>query len=142
MEGLRFVDIVVFLSEQWLLVSILAVLVTGLIFVEGKRSGSSLSFHEVTRIVNSGEAILLDIRDIKDFKAGHIVDSLNIPHQKLAERISELDKYKEKTVVLVDKMGQHSGGSGKLLKEKGFVVSRLQGGISEWIGQNLPVVKS
>lgn len=135
-------DIVVFLTEQWLLVSILMVMVAALIFVEGKRSGDSLTFHEVTRVLNKGDAIVLDVRDTKDFKSGHIVDSLNIPYQKLAERTNELEKYKEKTLIIVDKMGQHSGASGRVLKEKGFSVNRLQGGITEWVGQNLPVVKN
>ncbi len=134
-------DIVVFLTEQWLLVAILIALVSGLMFVEGKRSGDSLSSHQVTRVVNSGDAILVDLREAKEYKEGHIVDSLNIPHQKLSDRIGDLEKHKNKTLVLVDKMGQHSGACGKVLKEKGFVVSRLQGGMSEWIGQNLPVVK-
>ncbi|MEM9624393.1 MAG: rhodanese-like domain-containing protein [Pseudomonadota bacterium] len=41
------------------------------------------------------------------------------------------------------KMGQHSGSAGTLLKKKGFAnVSRLKGGIAEWRGQSLPVVKA
>ena len=131
----------VFLSEQWLLVGILVVLVAVLIFVEGIKGGKALSFHEVTRRVNSGDAVLLDIREAKEYKNGHIVDAINIPHQKLSGRCAELKKYQDKTIIVVDKMGQHAGSSGKLLKDKGFDVSRLQGGMAEWQAQNLPVVK-
>ncbi len=131
----------VFLSEQWLLVGILTVLVSALIIVEGKRGGQSLTLHEVTRLVNSDGAIIVDVRDGKEFKSGHIVDALNIPHQKLAQQMDKLEKHKNKTIVIVDKMGQHAGASGKLLKEKGFAVNRLQGGMTEWIGQNMPVIK-
>jgi len=136
------VDVIVFLSEQWLLVSVLVALVSALVVVEGKRSGQTLTFHEATQMLNSGAAVILDVRDVKEFKSGHIVDALNIPHQKLAGRLDELAKHKDKTVVLVDKMGQHSGASGKLLKEQGFMVNRLQGGMTEWLSQNLPVIKS
>ena len=130
-----------FVAEQWVLFGMLAVFVSALIIVEGKRGGSTLTFHEATRMVNTGAAIIVDVRDNKEFKTGHIVDALNIPYQKLSERASELEKYKDKTIVVVDKMGQHAGSSGKLLREKGFSVNRLQGGMTEWVGQNLPVVK-
>ncbi len=132
----------VFLSEQWLLVAILAGLVSALIVVEGRRNGQALSFHQLTQLVNKGEAVVVDVRESKDFNAGHIVDAINIPHQKLANRSTELDKFKDKTIVVVDKMGQHSGAGVKILREKGFTVSRMQGGMAEWAGQNLPVVKA
>src|SRR5690606_21113732 len=101
----------------------------------------SLSFHEVTRMLNNGEAVLLDVREKKEFDSGHIVDSINIAYTKLKDRTDELDKHKERTIVVVDKLGQHAGAAGKILKDKGFNVARLQGGISEWNGQNLPLVK-
>ncbi len=135
-------DFIVFMSEQWLLVTILAVLVSGLIVVEGKRGGDSLSFHQLTTLVNQGNAVVVDVRETKEFKTGHIVNALNIPHLKLGDRLGELNKHKEKTIIVVDKMGQHAGASGRLLKENGFNVNRLQGGMSEWQAQNLPVIKS
>lgn len=134
-------DFMAFVSEQWLLVLILAVLVGALIVFEGKRAGPTLSLHQVTRMVNDGTAIIVDVRETSEYKAGHLVDALNIPHQKLSERSDELLKHKAKTIVVVDKMGQHSGASSKILREKGFTVNRMQGGMSEWLNQNLPVVK-
>ena len=131
-----------FVGEQWLLFAVLGGLVVALIFVEGKKGGQTLSHHEVTRMVNSESAVIVDIRDAKEFKAGHIVDAIHIPHTKLSDRAVELEKHKaDKTIILVDKMGQHAGASGNLLKEKGFNVNRLQGGMTEWVGQNLPVIK-
>lgn len=130
-----------FISEQWLLITILCASVSALIFVEGQRSGKSLSYHEVTHLLNNNLAILLDVRDTKDFSNGHIVDAINIPYAKLSERSDELKKHVEKTIIIVDKMGQHAGAAGKQLKQHGYQVNRLQGGMSEWTSQNLPVVK-
>ncbi|PCK09567.1 MAG: sulfurtransferase [Alteromonadaceae bacterium] len=135
------VNWLVFVSEQWLLVSLLAVLVSALIFVESRKGGTSLSLHEVTRMLNADEAILLDVREAKEFKAGHITGAVNIPHLKLASRAEELEKHKSKTIIVVDKAGQHGGASGKLLKDLGYTVNRMQGGMAEWQGQNLPVIK-
>ncbi len=130
-----------FLAEQWVLVSIWAVLIAAFLWTETRKGGKALSHHEVTRMLNAGEAIVLDVRDAKEFGTGHIVDSINIPYAKLNDRASELEKHKARTVVVVDKIGQHAGSAGKILKDKGFDVARLQGGISEWAGQNLPLVK-
>lgn len=134
-------EIFTFVSEQWILVSVLMVLVYAYIWSEARKGGSTLSIHGATRLINDGNAILVDVREAKEFKEGHIVDSLNIPHNKLSEQLPQLDKHKEKTIVLVDKMGQHAGNAGRVLKTKGFSVNRLQGGISEWQSQNMPLVK-
>ena len=59
----------------------------------------------------------------------------------MASRGSELEKHRSKIIVLTDQMGQHAGGAGKILTKAGFNVRRLSGGMAEWQGQNLPVVK-
>ena len=69
---------------------------------------------------------MLDVRDSKEFDAGHIVDAVNVPHSALESRLAELEKYKEKPVTIVCKMGQHAGTAGAMLRKAGFAsVSRL-----------------
>jgi len=134
-------NIILFLGQQWLLVGILLVLVFLFIQLETKRGGPVVSIHQLTTLVNRENAVVLDIRETAEFKEGHIVDALHIPFAKLKERQSELDKYKNRPVVIVDKMGQYTGAAGKQLLEAGFKASRLDGGMTEWRGSNLPVVK-
>lgn len=130
-----------FIAEQWILVSTLAVLAGAFMWTEMHKGGKALSFHEVTRLLNKDEAVLLDVRDKKEFDTGHIVDSIHIAFPKLKERVNELEKHKARMIVVVDKIGQHAGAAGKILKDHGFNVVRLQGGIAEWTAQNLPLVK-
>lgn len=134
-------DVLVFVTEQWLLVSILLGLIFFYVFTEKQKGGKSISSHELTRMVNDGQAVVLDVRETKDFNVGHIIDAINIPFATMEKRIVELDKYEGKTIVIVDKMGQHAGAVGKQLAQRGFTVSRLNGGMMDWQGQNLPVVK-
>lgn len=134
-------NIIIFLGQQWLLVGILLVLVFLFIQLEMKRGGQIVSIHQLTTLVNRENAIVLDIREHAEFREGHIVDALHIPFVKLKERQSELDKYKDRPIVIVDKMGQHTGAAGKQLLDAGFKASRLDGGMTEWRGNNLPVVK-
>lgn len=134
-------DFFIFISEQFILVSVLLVLIYLFILNEKRRGGKSLNCNQVTQLLNQDKAVLIDLRDAAEYSAGHIVNALHIPYNKISERWEELLPHKEKQIVLVDKMGQHSGAAGNILRGKEFQVGRLQGGMAEWQGQNLPVVK-
>lgn len=134
-------DIFVFVSEQFWLVAAFLVLLYLFIWNEKRRGGRSLSTNELTRLINKGEALVVDVRESADFGAGHIVSAINIPHNKINDRWEELLPQKDKLIVLVDRMGQHAGSVGNTLRGKEFQVARLQGGMTEWQSQNLPVVK-
>jgi rhodanese-related sulfurtransferase len=129
-----------FVGQQWMLVGALMMLVFLFIRHETMRGGEMLSVHQLSNKVNREGAVVLDVRDAAEYRQGHITDSINIPFAKVAERISELEPYREKPVILVDKMGQHSGSVGRQLAEAGFSVARLEGGIMEWKNGNLPLV--
>lgn len=131
-----------FVAEQWLLIGLLVAMVAAFLTLESRKGGAVVSHHQATRLLNDDRAVLLDIRDSSDFKAGHIAGAVHMPYASINQRASELDKYKTKQIILVDKMGQHAGAAGKILRDKGFDVVRLNGGMSEWMQQNLPVVKS
>jgi rhodanese-related sulfurtransferase len=131
-----------FIGNHPVLVGIFAVLLTLFIRNETQRGGRGVSPQELVNLVNKEGAVVIDVRDSKEFAAGHIVDAVNVPHTSLESRLAELDKYKEKPVTIVCKMGQHAGAAGAMLRKAGFAsVSRLSGGMTEWRNQNLPVVK-
>ncbi len=110
---------------------------------ETQRGGAAVSAQELVDMVNRENALVLDVRDKKEYAAGHIVDSVNIPYSALDSRIDELKKFADRPLVVACKMGQTSGSAGTLLRKNGFAnVSRLTGGIAEWRNQNLPVVKA
>lgn len=118
----------------------------GLLFLlwwtERSKSGQSLSPMQATQLLNNEDAVVLDVREKKDFNEGRITGSIHIPFASLKTRIDELAKYKQKQIIIADKMGQHSGTAGKLLRAEGFEnIARLSGGISEWKGSNMPLVK-
>lgn len=131
-----------FFAQEWMLVSVLIVLVTAFLVLESRKGGPKVSYHQATRLLNSDEAVVLDVRDSSDFKSGHITAAINIPYASLAKSVDQLEKHRSKQIIVVDKMGQHAGAAGKLLRDQGFNVVRLQGGIMEWSQQNLPLVKA
>jgi len=130
-----------FASNHFVLVGLLVVLLGLLLVTELRRGGRSLSSGELTALLNGGQGMVLDVRAHKEFSSGHIVDALNIPYDKLASRMAELEKFRAKTLIVVDAMGQHAGSICRDLQKAGFSVVRLGGGMGTWRGDNLPVVK-
>ena len=131
-----------FLLNHWILSGLwLAIAITLVIYLKSK-AGNTVSPYEATLAVNREGGVILDIRDTKAFEGGHIVDAINIPLAKLSERIKELEKYRDKPLIVVCQMGHQSGDALKALEEKGFAsVSKMRGGMTEWQSQSLPTVK-
>lgn len=130
-----------FVGNHWILASIWLVLLTAFIMYLSKAGAKSVSAQAAVMLINRKDGVVLDIRDKKEFESGHIVDAINIPSSKLSARLPELEKFKTRPVIVVCKMGQHSGEACKILTSAGFTeVVRLQGGMAEWRGQTLPVV--
>lgn len=134
-------QLIEFVTNHYLLSGSAVVLLALLIYSELQRGGKSLSCRELTALVNGEQGVIVDVRSHKDFAGGHIVDSLNIPYDKFAERMVELDKYKGKTIVLVDALGQHAGTICRDLQKAGHAAAKLGGGIANWRGDNLPLIK-
>ena len=134
-------NVFLFLEQQYVLVISLGVLIFLFMRHESARGGAKLSCQEVIQAVNAEKSVVLDVRDAKEYEAGHIVDSLHIPHAKVSDSLKKLEKHRQKQVIIVDKMGQHAGEVVKTLKAQNFDVVRLRGGISEWQQENLPLVK-
>ncbi len=129
-----------FAQHHWELVALFAALVAAFLLNEVRRSGKRLSPAEVVRLLNSDQAVILDVRERADFSNGHIKGSLHIPLNSLKERVSELKKHEGKQIVVVDKGGQHGGTATKILGAEGLGdVIRLRGGIEEWKNASLPL---
>ena len=131
-----------FLTQEWILTLALLVVLIMLVLHEARKSGPSVSPQKAINLINSQQGVFVDLRDSAEFKLGHIVDALHIPSAKLATRMAEMEKYKDKPIVLVCKMGQQSATAGKQLNAAGFgQVYKMTGGMMEWTNLQLPVVR-
>ncbi len=135
-------QVIEFIGNHPVLVSAFAALVVLFIRNETVRGGAAVSAQQLVDLVNRDNAVVVDVRDAKEFEQGHIVDAINIPFSALEGRVDELKKHRERPIVVACKMGQHANAAGTVLRKQGFTtVSRLTGGMLEWRNQNLPVVK-
>lgn len=135
-------QLIEFVGNHWVLATLWVGLLIALVLLRSKSSGEALSCQQAVMMINRSNAVVLDIREKKDFDSGHITDSIHIPMNKLSARISELDKYKASPVIIACRLGQTSADAAKLLRSAGFSqVLRLSGGITEWRSESLPLVQ-
>lgn len=130
-----------FVVNRWQLVGAFVALLIALMYVEGRRAGKKVTPQEAVQLLNHDEAIIIDIRERKEFREGHIKGAVHIPLAQIAERKKELQKYSDKLIVLADKGGQHAAMGGKQLQKEGLNIARLSGGMMDWRAANLPVAK-
>lgn len=131
-----------FVGNHPILVGLFLALLVALIITERKKGGESVTAQVLVRLVNKDNAVVVDLRDKNEFSAGHIAGAISLPYASFATRSDELNNFKNRPVVLVCKIGQHSSAIGSKLMAAGFSdVKRLSGGMTEWLGANLPVVK-
>ena len=130
-----------FITAHYVLSGTFIVLVVLLIVQQSRNAGRNLSSRELTAMVNRDEAFILDIRPKKEFSTGYIVGSVNISNDQLKDKMVELEKHKDKTIIVVCASGMNAGGACAELKKAGFTAARLSGGITGWRSENLPVVK-
>jgi rhodanese-related sulfurtransferase len=97
---------------------------------------------EATRLMNSGDALVLDIRDSGEFNGGRIPKSKNVPLAELDKRVDDFAKFKDKPVIITCRSSNRAGAAARLLKAKGFNnVFQLAGGFAAWQQASLPVEK-
>jgi rhodanese-related sulfurtransferase len=133
-----------FLQDNWMLVA-LAVVSSAMLawsFIGSKLSGvEHADTLKATRLYND-DALILDVREDKEFAAGHIPKARHIPLGQLAGRLQELDKFKGRPVLVTCRTGQRSVRACGMLKKAGFeTVYNQAGGIIAWERANLPVTR-
>ena len=106
------------------------------------RGIGEVSAMEAVQLINRQDAIVVDIRDADAFKAGHVTGARNIPESELDKRCVELEKFREKPIVIACRSGTRSGPVAAKLKKQGFGrASSLAGGMQAWEQAGLPVEK-
>jgi len=102
-----------------------------------------ISPQQLTFLVNREEGKVVDIRAEKEFKLGHILDSLHLASEKANKNdFSSLEKHKDKPIIVVCAAGMTAAKVAEQLFKAGFTkVSLLKGGMNAWVNAGLPVAK-
>ena len=116
------------------------------VFVElrfRKKGALAISPADAVDLMNKGGILVLDVRDAKEYEAGHIINARSIPAADLQGKLDTFKKHREKPVLVYCENGSASAGAAQTLREQGFSkVVTLRGGLQSWRQENLPLVKS
>ncbi|MES2264772.1 MAG: rhodanese-like domain-containing protein [Pseudomonadota bacterium] len=131
-----------FLIDQIFLIGIVALSGGALLWPVLTQRGKKASALEVTQLINRSKATIVDVRDAAEFAGGHLPDAKHIPLADLASRSGELDKFKNRTIVVVCQKGTRAFAAAKVLQQAGFDnVVALEGGQAAWQTAGLPINK-
>jgi rhodanese-related sulfurtransferase len=112
------------------------------VFGNRMRGVNEVNAAEALNLINHKNAIVLDVREDSEFKSGHLLNAKWIPLGRLADRIGELERYREQPVVVVCRSGARSASACVTLGKQGFTQAyNLSGGVIGWQKSNLPLEK-
>lgn len=104
--------------------------------------GKDISPSDATLLVNRENAVFIDVRSATEFASGHVPDAINIPREKIVERIAEIEKFKDRPLILNCASGMRSSSACGELKKRGYEkVFNLSGGVGAWAQAGLPIKK-
>jgi len=88
--------------------------------------------HELEGVLKRNNAVVVDVRGINEYNAGHIKDALHIQLGDLPNRLNELDK--DKNIIMHCAGGDRSSTACSILQKHGFKnVINLAGGYGAWM---------
>ncbi|MGC3964273.1 MAG: rhodanese-like domain-containing protein [Rhodocyclaceae bacterium] len=123
----------------------LALLSGGLLFAPIIRGGSAfgVSPSDAVLLINRKDAVIVDVRDQKEFASGHLANARHIPSAELEARAGELAKFKNRPIVIVCQNGTRASYAASKLRKAGFEHTvTLDGGVKAWQDAGLPVSAS
>ena len=112
------------------------------LLTRGMRVSAEVGPADAVMLINRKDAVVLDVRDTAEFAGGHITNARHIPEKQLEQRMKELEKLKNKPVIVSCATGRRSAAAADSLRKQGFVeVVALRGGISAWLQAGMPLEK-
>lgn len=135
-----------FIQENWLLILVAFASGAMLVWPLVQRRLSpvkALGTTEVIRLINSRNAVPLDVRDAKAFDEGHILNAVSVPLSDIGSKQGELAKHAAAPVVAYCDNGSRNHVAAAALAKAGLTeVYLLNGGFRAWRDAGLPVEKS
>jgi len=94
-----------------------------------------LTAQRVVELVDSGEAMLIDVRVEYEWEAGRIGGSRRIEINELTARADSIAK--DRPIVFVCRSGNRSGFAAQAFREAGWDAYNLAGGLIAWVEAGL-----
>jgi rhodanese-related sulfurtransferase len=110
--------------------------------IRNRGGGDAISPVQATMMINREDAIVVDVREPNEFAQGHLPNARLIPVGQVEKRMAELEKFKERPIIVNCQTGNRSNSACSTLRKAGFSkVFSLQGGVGAWEQAGLPLTK-
>ncbi len=97
---------------------------------------------QATQLINRKDALILDLRETKDYDGGRVPNAMHIPLSQLPSRGQELGKFTARPLIAYCGRGNRSRSAAGALAKLGFKeIYALRGGLRAWADAGLPVEK-
>ncbi|WP_239614974.1 rhodanese-like domain-containing protein [Cohnella mopanensis] len=122
------------------ILGLLLIVVIVMLVIRGFSSSKGLSNYNAEqfgeRLAGNAKAMLIDVREVAEFRSGHLPRAINIPLSQLQNRIGEVANVKDREVLLYCRSGMRSKRAAAILRGHGLErLGHLQGGIMSWRGK-------
>lgn len=109
-------------------------------YQRARRVAAPISPSRATRLSNSEDAAFVDVRAKKDYDQGHLPGARHVPAREIEQYLKQLEKLRERPLILYDDGGLEAERAAKVLARNGFVqLYALQGGLPAWRKAELPL---
>jgi len=137
-------ELVAFANSHPILASVVVAFLVAVLIYEGKLKSRGLvqvSTSMAVQLINKG-ATIVDVRPAEAFAGGHIVNAKNIPLADILSQPDAVKKKKDRVLLTVCDNGMVAKRAADTLRRAGYESAfSLQGGLSAWRTENLPIVK-
>jgi len=107
-------------------------------FVRNRAAGPALSTLEATQLINSRNAVVIDVRTPEEFSTGSLPGARNIPVDKFDQKLRDIKK--DKPLIVGCASSSRAGKAATQLRASGYgEVYMLAGGLAAWREAGLPV---
>lgn len=103
-----------------------------------KKAYANIDPRSAQAAVQSGQAVLVDVRESFEWQSGHAPKARHIPLSQLSNRAKEIPANRQ--VVFVCRSGNRSARAAAWLARQRDDVANLKGGMAAWSRAGLPVI--
>lgn len=137
-------ELIAFANAHPILASVVVAFLVAVLAYEARLKGRGLiqvSTNMAVQLINKG-AMIIDVRPAEAYAGGHIVNAKNIPLADIESKPEVVKKKKDKVLLTVCDNGPSARRAADTLRKAGYESAfSLQGGLTAWRTDNLPIVK-
>lgn len=134
-----------FLLKNIIIISLIILTLIYIILTEIKEflyKKNGISPKDAIKLINNNNAIIFDFRNEISYKKNYIINSINIPFDKINNNKNIINKYKKHIIIIIEnKKNKHKIIINTLREYNCKNILYMINGIDSWIKNDLPTCK-